>query len=71
MVSFAVKKLLSLARSHLFSFSFYSYYSRRWMKKDLAVIYVKECSMFSSKSFIVSGLTFSSLAHLVYFCLWF
>ena len=33
------------------------------MKKDLAVIDVKECSMFSSKSFIVSGLTFRSLIH--------
>jgi len=27
------------------------------------VIYVKECSMFSYKSFIVSGLTFRSLIH--------
>ena len=27
------------------------------------MIYVKECSMFSSKSFIMSGLTFSSLIH--------
>ena len=32
-------------------------------QKDLAVIYVIECSMFSSKSFIVSGLTFKSLIH--------
>ena len=31
--------------------------------EDFAVIYVRECSMFSSKSFIVSGLTFRSLIH--------
>ena len=30
-------------------------------KKDIAVIYVKECSMFSSQNFIVSSLTFRSL----------
>ena len=35
--------------------------SGRWIKKDVAVIYVRECSMFSS--FIVSGLTFRSLIH--------
>ena len=36
----------------------------RCFKKDLAVIYVKECTpMFSSKNFIVSGLTFRSLIH--------
>ena len=32
--------------------------------EDLAVIYIRECSAyFSSKSFIVSGLTFRSLIH--------
>ena len=31
--------------------------------EDLALIYVIKCSMFSSKSFIVSGLTFRSLIH--------
>ena len=41
-------------------FCFYFHYSRRWVKEDLAEIYVKECSVFSSKSFIVSGLTFRS-----------
>ena len=30
---------------------------------DHAVMYVTECSMFSSKSFIVYGLTFRSLIH--------
>ena len=37
--------------------------SRRWVVEDLALIYVIKCSMFSSKSFIVSGLTFRSLIH--------
>ena len=41
MVSFAVQKLLSLVRSHLFFF--YFHYSRKWVKNDLAVIKVKEC----------------------------
>ena len=39
------------------------HYSRRWVIEDLAVIYVKEYvtySVSSSKSFIVSGLTFRS-----------
>ena len=31
--------------------------------EDLALIYVIACSKFSSKSFIVSGLTFRSLIH--------
>ena len=31
---------------------------RRWILKDIAVICVKECSVFSSRSFIVSSLTF-------------
>ena len=43
-VSFAVQKLLSLIRSHLFIFVFI--FIRRWVKKDLAVIYVKECSSY-------------------------
>ena len=38
-VSFAVQKLLSLIRSQLFIFVFIS---RSWVKKDIAVIYVKE-----------------------------
>ena len=39
MVSFAVQKILSLIRSHLFVFVFIFF--RRWVKKDLAVVYVK------------------------------
>ena len=34
-----------------------------WVREDLAAIYVRECSLFSSKSFIVSVLTFRSLIH--------
>ena len=61
-VSFAVKKLLSLIRSHLFFFNFH--YSRRWVKKILLRFMSKNVlPMFSSKSFIVSGLTFGSLIH--------
>ena len=36
------KKLLSLIRSHLFIF--YFHYSRRQIQKDIATIYVRECS---------------------------
>ena len=40
-VSFAVKKLLSLLRSYLFIyFCFNFHYSRRWVIKDFAMIYV-------------------------------
>ena len=45
-------------------FFFYFHYSGRWVIEDPAVIYVRECfSMFSSRSFIVSGLTLRSLIH--------
>ena len=45
-------------------FGFYFHYPRRWVLEDLVLIYVIECSAyFSSKSFIVSGLTFRSLIH--------
>ena len=57
------KKLLSLIRSHLFIF--YFHYSRRQIQKDIATIYVRECStLFFSTSFTASGLTFRSLIHL-------
>ena len=45
-VSFAVQKLISLIRSHLFCFCFYFHYSRRWVIEDLALIYVIECSAY-------------------------
>ena len=45
-------------------FCFYFRYSRKWVIEDLALIYVIECSAnVSSKSFIVSGLTFRSLIY--------
>ena len=43
MVSFAVQKLLSLIKSHLFIFVFISFTLGGGSKKDLAVVYVKEC----------------------------
>ena len=57
-VSFAVQKLLSLIRSHLFTFVFISVtleVGHRGSCFDLCL------PMFSSKSFIVYGLTFRSL----------
>ena len=63
MVSFALQKLLSLIRSHLFIFTFIAFASGNRSKKNIAIIYVKECSMFSSRSFMVSGLTFRSLIY--------
>ena len=48
-------------------FCFYCHYSRRWIQEDIAVVYVRECfgvwPVFSSKSFMVSGLIFTSLIH--------
>ena len=45
-VSFAVQKLLSLIRPHLFTFVFFPCYFRRWVTEDLALIYVFECSAY-------------------------
>ena len=44
-VSFVVQKLLSVIRSCWFIFVLFSL-SRRWIKKDVAVIYVKEYSTY-------------------------
>ena len=46
MVSFAVQKLLSFIRSHLYIFVFIPITLGGGSKKDLAVIYVKECSSY-------------------------
>ena len=48
MVFFAVQKLLSLIRSHLFIdyFCFYFLYFRRQIQKNIASIYVEECSTY-------------------------
>ena len=45
-VSLAVQKLLSLIKSHLLNF--YFHYSGRWVKEDLAGMYVKECTAYIS-----------------------
>ena len=45
MVSFSVKKLLSIIRPHLFIFVFVFINPKRWIQNDIAVIYVKECSV--------------------------
>ena len=44
MVSFAMQKLLSLVRSHLFIFTFISFALGDRFKKNIAMIYVKECA---------------------------
>ena len=68
MVSFAVQKLLSLIKSHLFIFVFISITLRGGSKKILLWFMSKSIfPMFSSKSFIVSGLTFKPLIHLEFF----
>ena len=65
MVSFAVQKLLSLIKSHLFIFVFISITLGGRSKKILLWFMSKSVfPMFSSKSFIVPGLTFKSLIYL-------
>ena len=63
-VSFVVKKLLSLIRSHLFIFAFISNILGGGSQRILLwCISESVLPMFSSRSFIVSGLTFRSLIH--------
>ena len=45
MVFFAVQKLLSFIRPFVY-FCVYFHFSRRWVKKDLPLIYVIECSAY-------------------------
>ena len=45
LVSLAVQKLLSLIRSHLYTFVLFCYF-RRWVIEDLALIYVIDCSAY-------------------------
>ena len=64
MFSFAVQKLLSFIRSHLFIFVFISISLGVGSKRILLWFMSKSVlPMFSSKSFIVSGLIFRSLIH--------
>ena len=63
-VSFAVQKLLSLIRSHSFIFVFISITLGGGSKRILLGFMSKSILlMFSFKSFIVSGLTFTSFIH--------
>ena len=63
-VSFAVQKLLSSIRSHLFIFVFISITLGGGPKKILLWFMSKSVfPLFSSKNFIMSGLTFRSLIH--------
>ena len=65
MVSFAVQKLLSFIRSHLFVFVFIFITLGGGSKRIFLWFMSKSVSpMFSSKSFIVSSLTFRSLIYL-------
>ena len=70
MVSFAVQRLLSLIRSHLFIFVFIFITLGGGSKKILLQFISKSVlPMFSSKSFIVSDLIFRSLIHFEFiFC---
>ena len=48
----------------------YFHYSKRWAKEDLAVCQRSKFTAYiSSKSFIVSGLTFKSLIHFEFLCM--
>ena len=63
-VFFAVQKLLSFIRSHLFIFVLISIFLGGGLKMILLLFMSKSVlPMFSSKSFIVSSLTFRSLIH--------
>ena len=71
-VSFAVQKLLSLIRSHLFIFVFISITLGGGSKKILLWFMSKRyCLWFPLKSFIFSVFTFKSLIHSEFiFCVW-
>ena len=56
-------KVFKFQQVLLVYFWLYFHFSRRWIQKDSAVIYVSVLPMFSSKSFRVSSLTFRSLIH--------
>ena len=65
-VSFAVQKLLSLIKSHLFIFVFIIITLRGGSEKMLSFMSESVWPMFSSRSLIVSGLRSRSLIHLEY-----
>ena len=64
MVSFAVPKLISLIRSHLFSFASVSIALGDWPKETLIkFMSYNVLHMFSSRNFMVPCLMFKSLSH--------
>ena len=64
MVSFAVQKLVSLIRSHLFIFAFISVALADWLKNSLVWFMLENVlPMFSSRSFMMSCLILESLSH--------
>uniref|UniRef100_A0A4X1T4F0 Uncharacterized protein n=1 Tax=Sus scrofa TaxID=9823 RepID=A0A4X1T4F0_PIG len=69
-LSFPVQKLLSLIRSHLFIFAFVSITLGGGSKKILCDLCQNILPMLSSRSFIVSGLTFRSLIHFEFIFVW-
>ena len=73
MVSFAVQELLSLTESHLFIL-FFSFVSLAWgdtsHKKLLRAMSEILLPMFSSRIFVVSGLTFKSLIYFEFILVW-
>ena len=63
LVSFAVKGF-KFNQVPFVYFCFYSHFFRRWVKKDLAVVYVRVfCLCFPLKIFIMSTLSFTSSIH--------
>ena len=63
-VSFIVQKLLGLIRFHLLIFVFISINLGHGHRASCCDLAWRELCLFSSKSFIFSGLTFRSLIHL-------
>ena len=70
MVSFAMQKALKFNQVPFIYFCFYFHYSRRWIKKILLRFFFflrymlkTVLPMFSSESFVMSGLIFRSLIH--------
>ena len=58
-----MNKSLSLVRYPLFSFALVSLARGGRSKENIALLYVQGRSMFSSRSFMVSGLIVQSLIH--------
>ena len=71
MISFAVQKLLNLIMSHSFIFAFIYFALGDTSKKILVRFMSKSVLLISSsRSFMVSGLTFQSLIYLEFISVW-